>query len=267
VSSPYRDGPGAAAAPNVLVCSALDPSGGAGFLADASVVRALGGRPVGVLTALTVQDTRGMRSCHELDSDVVGAQLSTLLSDVEVRGVKLGILGSSAVVRELGEHLSLTAAPVVWDPVMAPTQGEVSFGRELFRLALSELGPHLALITPNSEELGLLAGTPVKSLAEAVEGAKVFAQIAKVAVLVKGGHLGTDQAVDVLCHEGGLEYFKAPRLPGHDVHGTGCALSSAIATQLALGMPLVEACRAAKQFVAERISHPVTPGRGAPAAM
>ena len=267
MSSPYRDAPGGAAGPNVLICSALDPSGGAGFLADASVVRALGGRPVGVLTALTVQDTRGMRSCHELDSDVVGAQLSTLLSDVEVRAAKLGILGSTAVVRELGEHLALTAAPVVWDPVMAPTQGEVTFGSELFQLALVELGPHLTLITPNSEELGRLAGAAIGNLAEAVEGAKVFAQIAKVAVLVKGGHLGTEQSVDVLCHAGGIEYFKGPRLPRNDVHGTGCALSSAIATQLALGLPIVEACRTAKQFVAERIAQAVAPGRGAPAAM
>lgn len=266
MSSPYRNTPGGAV-PNVLICSALDPSGGAGFLADASVVRALGARPVGVLTALTVQDTRGMRSCHELDSDVVGAQLGTLLSDVEVRSVKLGILGSSTVVQELGEHLSLTAAPVVWDPVMAPTRGEVTFGSDLFRIALAALGPHLTLITPNSEELGHLAGTGIHNLAEAVEGAKVFSQIAKVDVLVKGGHLGTDQSVDVLCHRGVVEYLRGPRLSHDNVHGTGCALSSAIATHLALGMPIVEACRAAKQFVAEQIAQAVAPGRGAPAAM
>lgn len=266
MSAPYRDAPGPVA-PNVLVCSALDPSGGAGFLADASVIRALGGRPVGVLTALTVQNTRGMRSCHELDSDVVGAELSTLLTDVEVRAAKLGILGSSSVVRELGEHLSLTAAPVVWDPVMAPTQGDVQFGKELFALALAELGPHLTLITPNAAELGLLANAEVDSLAAAVEGAKVFAQIAKVAVLVKGGHLGSDESVDVLCHAGSVEYLRGPRLSTADVHGTGCALSSAIATHLAHGLPLVEACRAAKQFVAERIAQAVSPGRGAPAVM
>ena len=268
MSDPYRDAPGArAATPQVLICSALDPSGGAGFLADARVVHQLGGRPVGVITALTVQNTLGMRSCHELDRDVVGAELNTLLTDVEVRAVKLGILGSSDVIRELGEHLSLTAAPVVWDPIMAPTQGEVTFGPELFRLALGELGPHLTLITPNTEELGTLAGVEVGSLAEAVEGAKAFALVANVAVLVKGGHLGTDESVDVLCHAGGVEYFRGPRLAQDDVHGTGCALSSAIATHLALGMPMVEACRAAKQFVAERIAQAVRPGRGAPAAM
>lgn len=265
--SPYRDAPAGGAAPQVLICSGLDPSGGAGFLADARVVHELGGRPVGVITALTVQNTRGMRSCHELDADVVGAQLNTLLTDIEVRAAKLGILGSSDVLRELGEQLALTSAPVVWDPIMAPTQGEVTFGHELFKIALGILGPHLTLITPNSEELGQLIGTEVRSLAEAVEGAKVFAQLAQVAVLVKGGHLGTDQSVDVLCHAGGVEYFRGPRLEREDVHGTGCALSSAIATYLAHGQPMVEACRAAKQFVAERISQAVTPGRGAPAAM
>ncbi len=267
MTSPYRDSPGRGTAPQVLICSALDPSGGAGFLADARVVHALGGRPVGVLTALTVQNTRGMRSCHELDADVVGAQLNTLLTDIEVRAVKLGILGSSSVIHELGEQLALTSAPVVWDPVMAPTQGEVTFGPEVFKLALTELAAHLTLITPNSEELGLLIGTDIRTLAEAVEGAKVFSDIAKVAVLVKGGHLGTEQSVDVLCHAGGVEYYKGPRLPNDAVHGTGCALSSAIATHLAHGAPLVDACREAKLFVAERIAQAVNPGRGAPSVM
>jgi len=100
-----------------------------------------------------------------------------------------------------------------------------------------------------------------------VEGAKVFAQIAQVAVLVKGGHLGTTESVDVLCYEGGVEYLRGPRVGEADVHGTGCALSSAIATHLAHGLPLVDACRAAKEFVAAKIAHPVTPGRGAPSVM
>ncbi len=267
MTSPSRDRSGVDPAPQVLICSALDPSGGAGFLADGRVVHVLGGRPVGVLTALTVQNTRGMRSCHELDAAVVGAQLNVLLTDVEIRAVKLGILGSAAVIEELGEQLALTSAPVVWDPVIAPTQGEVTFGPELFKLALTKLAAHLTLITPNSEELGRLIGTEIRTLAEAVSGAKVFSDLAKVAVLVKGGHLGTEQSVDVLCHAGGVEYFKGPRLPGAAVHGTGCALSSAIATHLAHGKPLVDACREAKLFVSERIAQAVNPGRGAPSVM
>ena len=270
MSSPYRETGLNIPAPDVLICSGLDPSGGAGFLADTHVVRLLGGRPVGAVTALTVQNTLGMRSCHEVDADVFGAQLNALLTDIEVKAIKLGILGSSDVLREIDEQLALTQAPVVWDPVSAPTQGDGVFmgsPREMLGTALQRLGRHLTLITPNSAELGLLAGTEVANLAEAVEGARVFAQVARVAVLVKGGHLGTDESVDVLCYAGGIEYIRGPRLGTAEVHGTGCALSSAIATHLAHGVPLVDACRLAKQFVAERIANPVRPGRGAPAIL
>ena len=265
--SAYRDTEATRPVPNVLVCSGLDPSGGAGFIADTRVVEMLGGRPVGVVTALTVQNTRGMRSCHEVDSDVFGAQLATLLSDVEVQAVKLGILGSQDVLSELAQQLALTRAPVVGDPVMAPTQGEVRFGRELFAQALDQLGRHLTLITPNSDELATLTGTEIGNLAEAVTQAKALSAVGKVAVLVKGGHLPGDESVDVLCHAGGTEYLKGPRLASEDVHGTGCALSTAIAVNLAHGMPLSGACKDAKRFVAERIGKAVRPGRGAPAVV
>jgi len=264
----YRDAASSAPPPDVLICSGLDPSGGAGFLADARVVSLLGGRPVGVVTALTVQDTRGMRSCHEVDRDVFGAQLNALLTDVEVKAIKLGLLGSADVVRELDEQLALTQAPLVWDPVASPTQGDGGFHgsrTELLASVLASLGRHLSLITPNAGELGLLTGAAVTDLAQAARAAQQLAQVAKVAVLVKGGHLGTDESVDVLCHVGGVDYLRGPRVETADVHGTGCALSSAIATYLALGTPLVEACRRAKLFVAERIAHPTRPGRGAPA--
>lgn len=265
--SAYRDTEATRPVPNVLVCSGLDPSGGAGFIADTRVVEMLGGRPIGVVTALTVQDTRGMRSCHELDSDVFGAQLATLLSDIEVHAVKLGILGSQSVISELAQHLDLTRAPVVWDPVMAPTQGDVRFGPELFTRALEALGRHLTLITPNSEELGRLTGTEITDLAQAVTQAKALSAVAKVAVLVKGGHLPSDESVDVLCHDGGTEYLKGRRIATEDVHGTGCALSTAIAVNLAHGMPLSGACKEAKKLVAEKIAHAVRPGRGAPAVV
>ena len=208
-----------------------------------------------------------MRGCHEVDSDVFGAQLSTLLTDIEVKAVKLGILGSQSVISELAEHLDLPRAPVVWDPVMAPTQGDVRFGPELFRSALEELGRHLTLVTPNTEELGRLTGTDIRDLAQAVTQARALAEVSKVAVLVKGGHLSGEESVDVLCHDGGTEYLKARRIATEDVHGTGCALSTAIAVHLAHGLPLAGACREAKRFVAERISHAVRPGRGAPAVV
>lgn len=254
-------------APDVLICSGLDPSGGAGLLADARVVHLLGGRPVGVITAQTVQSTLGMRSLHPVEREVLGEQLNALLTDVEVKAVKLGLLGSRDTVEEVAAQLALTAAPLVWDPIAGPTRGDAPHDTDLLGFALRELGRHLTLITPNVNELAVLTGGSVTTLSEATAAARALADFAKVAVLLKGGHLGTEQSVDVLCHAGRIEEFLAPRIAGEDVHGTGCALSSAIATYLALGSPLVDACRQAKQFVAERIATPVRPGRGAPAIL
>jgi hydroxymethylpyrimidine kinase/phosphomethylpyrimidine kinase len=250
--------------PDVLICSGLDPSGGAGFLVDARVVAELGGRPVGVVTAMTVQDTLGMRACHPVDPEVIGAQLNALLTDVEVRAVKLGLLGSLAIVRELSDNLALTRAPVVWDPVLAPSRGNLTFA-EIIGDALTRLGPHLTLVTPNRAELAALTGRTIDSLDDAIAAAQAFHDAHRVAVLVKGGHLESSEAVDVLCHEHGIEQLTGPRLATEDVHGTGCALSSAIACLLATGVLLPDACRVAKQYIADWIANPARPGRGAPA--
>ncbi len=285
------------AAPDVLIVSGLDPSGGAGFLADARVVHMLGGRPVGAITAMTVQNTQGLRSAHGIDLEVLGEQLGALLTDIEVKAIKIGMLVERDVMRVLDEAFELTDAPIVWDPIAAPTRGQVAYGREVLDEGLRVLGPHLALITPNARELSILAGTEVNSILEAVEAGKVLARTSRVPVLVKGGHIptlaaarraeirgamnetpgvpgdgapveDTLEAVDALCMaDGQVEYLRGPLVAGEDVHGTGCALSTAIATHLALGQPLVAACRAAKQFVATCIGAPVRAGQGAPSVL
>jgi hydroxymethylpyrimidine/phosphomethylpyrimidine kinase len=256
------------AAPDVLICAGLDPSGGAGLIADVRIVSALGARPVGVVTALTIQDTQGVRSVHPLDPEVVGAQLAALLSDIEVKGVKLGMLGAIDMARQIAGGLHLTAAPVVWDPIGAPSLGGVAFDRELFDEMLRALAPHLTLITPNVDELAILAKQRIGGLAELVAAARQLAGELGVAVLAKGGHAGGPEAVDVLASGGLVEELRSPRVAsGEHVHGTGCALSTAIASHLALGASLVEACRAAKALVGARIASPVRPGRGAAAVV
>jgi hydroxymethylpyrimidine/phosphomethylpyrimidine kinase len=253
-------------APDVLICAGLDPSGGAGLIADVRVASLLGVRPVGVVTALTVQNTQGVRSSHPLDAAVVGEQLAALLTDIEVRGVKLGMLGAVEIAREIAGGLHLTAAPVVWDPIGAPSLGDAAFDRELFAELLRELAPHLTLITPNAGELEALTRLPVREPDELVAAARHLAEGLGVAVLGKGGHAGGPEAVDVLAAGGLVERLRGPRVPGGEhVHGTGCALSTAIASHLALGASLVEACRAAKELVGARIASPVRPGRGAAA--
>jgi hydroxymethylpyrimidine/phosphomethylpyrimidine kinase len=263
----YRDQP--ASNRSVLVCAGLDPSGGAGFIADTRVIAALGARPVGVVTAMTVQNTLGVSQVSPVDSETVGAQLASLLGDIEVHAVKLGMLGSPQVAKEIAFGLDLTAAPVVWDPVAAPSRGRVIFDADAFDELLRLLGPHVRVMTPNVIELGLFVGREISSRASAVAAAQdLIARVGRLDVLVKGGHFDdTDHAIDLLVTEAGVEEFVGKRIGTADVHGTGCALSSAIAAHLAHGMDIVSACRNAKDFVAAQIAAPVKPGRGAPAVV
>ena len=276
---PLRD---PAARVDVLICAGLDPSGGAGLIADVRVVSELGGRPVGVVTALTVQNTTAVIDTEAMGAAAVREQLEFLLSDVEVRAVKIGMIGSSEIARSIGAALALTNAPVVWDPVIQPSRGDVSFIDSLFSDAIAALIPHVTVLTPNAHELAFLTGAPITSLADAISAGEALAERLATAVLVKGGHLGDSEAevVDVLCRPAGpagpgrpgrparIELLRGPRVRGGEhVHGTGCALSSALATHLARGTELGLACRAAKDYVAARIAAPVRPGRGAAAVV
>ena len=251
----------------MLVCSGLDPSGGAGLIADVRVVTQLGGRPVGVVTSLTIQNTTGVLGTTPCDPEIVGQQLTFLMTDVEVRAVKIGMIGSAEIAKAVANALHLTNAPVVWDPVAAPSRGTGDYAAT-FGDAASALRPHLALVTPNQRELALLADRPVTDLASAELAGRALATALDCAVLVKGGHLGGDESIDILLHAGGRDEFRAPRIAsGEQIHGTGCALSSAIATHLAHGRDLATACRLAKDYVLERITEPVSPGRGAAAVL
>lgn len=264
------------ARPEVLICAGLDPSGGAGLIADVRVVSELGCRPVGVVTALTVQNTTAVLATEAMSPDLVREQLEFLLSDVEVKAVKIGMIGSSEVAKAIGKALALTGAAVVWDPIVHPSRGDVRFVDSLFGHAVAALSPHVTLLTPNASELAFVAGTVIASVADAILVGERLAERLGTAVLVKGGHLvGPEledewkgESVDVLCHAGNVELLRGARTPGGEhVHGTGCALSSAIAAHLARGADLIEACRAAKAFVAARIATPARPGRGAAAVL
>jgi hydroxymethylpyrimidine kinase/phosphomethylpyrimidine kinase len=265
IEHPFRDAP---LRPDVLICAGLDPSGGAGLLADARVVGELGGRAVGVVTALTVQNTTAVVGIEAMRPDLIRDQLEFLLSDIEVRAVKIGMIGSSEVARAIAGALALTNAPVVWDPVLEPSRGDVRFVDSLFGHAVAALAPHVTVLTPNASELAFMTGSTVASTEDAAIVGQALARRLATAVLVKGGHLGgqAGESIDILCRPGDLQLLRGPRLPGGEhVHGTGCALSSAIAAHLARGTGLDDACRAAKQFVAARIAAAVRPGRGAAA--
>lgn len=265
--SAYRDSN--LVAPNVLICSGLDPSGGAGFIADTRVVSLLGGRPVGVVTALTIQNTVAMQQMTPVDPDVFGGQLGTLLGDVEVGAVKIGLIGAVRVAEEIGFGLDRTNAPVVWDPIGAPSRGRVELDASHFDEMLGFLKRHLTLITPNLPELEQLTNARIDGREAAITAARALIdRIGGVSVLVKGGHWkDAKSALDIFVDDKRAVDIEGEWVGTDDVHGTGCALSTAIATHLAHGKDIVDACREAKVFVASRIAAAVRPGRGAPAVV
>jgi len=251
---------------NLLLVSGLDPSGGAGFLADAWVARSEGLRPVGVVSALTEQTTMGVRAVHSPGAELLAAQLGALLSDVEVKAGKIGLLADEQCVAAIADPLALTGAPIVWDPVLFAGGGGTPLYHGDVQRAFEILAPHVALVTPNLVEAEALVGFVVDS-AKAMRHAAETIAGRGVACLVTGGHLAGDRLVDVLCAPGAAAIeLAADRLPdGENVHGTGCALSTAIACRLAHGDSLEDACRAGGAFVRARLAHAVRPGRGGPA--
>lgn len=251
-----------------LIISGLDPSGGAGFLADARVAAGEGLRPVGVVSALTEQTTMGVRAVHSPGADLLAAQLGALLADVEVSGGKIGLLPDEACAAAIADPLALTGAPIVWDPVLFAGGGGTPLYQGDVTRAFEILADHLALVTPNLVEAEALVGSMVDSVAAMRRAAEAIAGRG-VACLVTGGHLEGERLIDVLCAPGGRPVELArERVPdGENVHGTGCALSTAIACRLARGEPLEEACRAAGAFVGSLLAHPVRAGRGHPSVL
>lgn len=250
-------------APSLLLVAGLDPSGGAGILADTRVAERRGCRPVGVVTGLTDQDTTGVRAPNVAPADVIEAQLRALLADVELAAVKVGMLGSERIAGVVASALDATRAPVVWDPVLLPTRGRVTLYEGSAVRAAQLLAPHVAVITPNLHEAGALVGFDVATRADMRRAASALRAAGFAAALVTGGHLDGDDAVDVLAHPGGVVELAGPRLATDGpVHGTGCALSTALACELASGATLEEAARTAKAFVADLLTAPIRPGRG-----
>ena len=257
--------PRSMAEPSLLIASGLDPSGGAGFIADIRGAQLAGVRPVGVLTALTVQDTRGVRRSTPVDPDLLREQLSCVLGDIEVTAVKIGLVPGLLSARALADGLAQTAAPVVWDPVVSATAGGTMTADPLPAFA-EILAAESTLVTPNLLEAAELLGHPV---ADPTTAALTLADALACAVLLKGGHAdpSSPDVIDILARAGTTRELRHPRVPGPSIHGTGCFLSPSIAAELARGLDLDPAIDTARRLLADRLRSPTRPGRGAPSTL
>jgi len=214
-----------------LTVAGSDPSGGAGIQADLKTFSALGTYGTAVLTALTAQNTRGVTGVHAVPAAFVGEQLRTLLADVTVHATKLGMLGTADVVREVARVLAdRPAGPVVCDPVMVATSGDRLIDEDAVDAVRTVLLPVTDLLTPNvPEAAALLDVAPATTVADLVPQAEALLALGPGAVLLKGGHLGGEESVDVLVTARGAVQTRRLRVRTTSTHGTGCALSSAIA--------------------------------------
>jgi hydroxymethylpyrimidine/phosphomethylpyrimidine kinase len=245
-----------------LTVAGSDPSGGAGIQADLKTFHAFGVYGTAVVTALTVQNTRGVRAVHAVAPDVVVAQLDAVTDDLTVAGAKIGLVPGPDVAAALVERLTRRPLPrLVLDPVLVAGSGD-ALGSEGTATALRALLPHAALVTPNLTEAAALTGRRVRDLDDMVEAARALVDLGAGAALVKGGHLA-DRPVDVLVAGGTVQRLDAPRVPVHPTHGTGCTLSAAITAGLASGHDLAAAVACAKRFVHDALAAALALGGGA----
>jgi hydroxymethylpyrimidine/phosphomethylpyrimidine kinase len=254
----------AQSAPVALTIAGLDPSGGAGILADVRTFVAFGCFPTSVLTSITFQNTLGVSGTNHQTAEVVRAQTLPLIADFTIAGAKTGMLPTREVIEEVARLFreEKLPAPVV-DPVMQATSGDSLIDDEAVASLTRELFPLARVVTPNIPEAQRLTGSVIKSEKEMADAARLIRRIGARAVLVKGGHLQKESALDLLDDDGEVTLFRAEFIEGGDVHGSGCTLSAAIAACLANGMQLKDAVRAAKNYVTELIRRSPRIGHGA----
>lgn len=242
--------------PVALTIAGSDPSGGAGIQADLKTFSALGAFGTSVVTALTAQATTGVTGVHEVPAEFVREQVETLVADVDVDVVKVGMLSSAAIVEEVAAALSgpTASVPVVLDPVMVSTSGSRLLADDAVA-ALLDLVPRADVITPNIPEAAVLLGTsPAADVDMMREQAEALLARGAQRVLLKGGHLDGREAVDVWCApEDGLVPLRMPRVATSATHGTGCTLSSAIAALRPRREAWLPAVQEAKTWLTEAL--------------
>lgn len=241
--------------PRVLSIAGSDSGGGAGIQADLKTFAALGCFGMTAITALTAQNTLGVRSIHAVPLEHLADQINAVVEDIGADVVKIGMLHSADTVRTVATALRRHGLEkVVLDPVMVATSGAKLIDDQAIAVLVQELFPLATLVTPNLDEAALLVKRPLNSEADMEAAARELLARGARAVLVKGGHLPSSQVSDLLLVAGGEPHWmRAPRIITPNTHGTGCTLSSAIASHLALGSDLEEAVDRARAFVREAL--------------
>ncbi len=253
--------------PSVMTVAGFDPSGGAGIQADIKTVSALGCFATSALTALPVQNTCGVRSIHSIPVEVVAEQMRAIIDDIPPGAIKIGMVHSPELVDAIVDVLTGHGCVhnIVFDPVMVATSGDRLIEDETVAAIVGKLFPMAAVITPNMDEAAVLAGMEIETLDDMYAAGEKILELGCRSLLLKGGHLRTPQLTSLFFDGGGeVVEFRSGRVETCNTHGSGCTLSSAIASYLARGEMLSDAVRLAQEYVTQAIIHgsDVKVGRG-----
>lgn len=238
---------------NVLTIAGSDSGGGAGIQADLKAISARGCYGLSVITALTAQNTVAVDAIYPVAIDFIRAQCDTVARDIRIDAIKVGMLGTVEVTAAVADFLATQTCPIVVDPVMVAKSGDRLLHQDAVVALKSRLLPLATVLTPNLPEAADLLGLP-----EAHDDSSMLAQahalraLGVKAVLLKGGHLAGDRVSDLLVADG-VQWFRSPRIPTQNTHGTGCSLSAALAAELTKSSDLVHAVQVARGYLTEAI--------------
>lgn len=245
-----------------LTIAGSDSSGGAGIQADLKTFSAIGAYGMSVITAITAQNTQGVFLVEDLSKEIIEKQIEVVFEDIEPKAVKIGMVSSPEIINTIVNTLKkYNPKYLVVDPVMISKSGYSLLKQEAKKSLIEELIPMAYIITPNIPEAEEITGLKINTVDDMREVGKKILELGPKYVLMKGGHLEGD-AVDVLIGKNIFEVFKEERLDRKNTHGTGCTLSSAITSHLALGYTIVEAVKLSKEYITEAIKESFDIGKG-----
>ena len=247
----------------ILIIAGSDSSGGAGIQADIKTVTALGGYAMTAVTAVTVQNTTGVSSVIPINPKEIGKQIIFTCKDIKPNGIKIGMLHSSQVIKSVANALNkVKTSKIILDPVMVAKGGARLINQSAIKTLKDKLMRKAYLITPNIPEAEILTKIKIKSLEDMIHAANILLKLGAKNVLIKGGHRNTKHTEDILLNKKEIKIFKNKKIKTRNTHGTGCTLSSAIATFLSCGKPLKKSCELGIKYVNQSIKFNPNYGKG-----
>ena len=247
----------------ILIIAGSDSSGGAGIQADIKTVTALGSYAMTAITAITIQNTTGVKSIVPIDYKEISNQIEFTSKDIKPDAIKIGMLHSSSVIRAVIKSLNIIKVKkIILDPVMIAKGGAKLIDEKAIKLLKNELIKKVSLITPNIPEAEILTNTKIKTSEDMIFAASLLIELGAKNVLIKGGHLKSKVMTDILINKKEVIMFNNKKFVTKNTHGTGCTLSSAIATYLSRGKVLKKACELGIKYVNQAIGSNINYGKG-----